>query len=100
MSTSARTPVGAAQRAGLFSQGKDQPEGKYGDGDKSVGPGSPTSARNELQDIYGVKGADEDPLQLEHMLGFAGNFQKTVLCIPNDENAYVKRYISHKIIYL
>ena len=31
------------------------------------------------------------PLQLEHMLGFAGEHRKTILAFPDNENLYVKR---------
>lgn len=33
---------------------------------------------------------DNSPLQLEHMLGYAGNYRKTVLAISSNENLYVK----------
>lgn len=34
---------------------------------------------------------DNDPLQLEHMLGYAGEYRKTILALPGHENIYVKR---------
>jgi hypothetical protein len=40
---------------------------------------------------YGPQEDDGNPLQLEHMLGFAGNYRKTVLASPVDENVYIKR---------
>jgi WD40 repeat protein len=33
---------------------------------------------------------DSDPLQLEHMLGYAGDFRKTVLALPGSDQLYVK----------
>jgi hypothetical protein len=37
---------------------------------------------------------DSDPLQLEHMLGYAGDFRKTVLALPGSDQLYVKRFVS------
>ncbi len=36
---------------------------------------------------------DTDPLQLEHMLGYAGEYRKTVLALPGHDQLYVKRFI-------
>jgi WD40 repeat protein len=33
---------------------------------------------------------DMNPLQLEHMLGYAGDFPKSILAVPNNENLIVK----------
>ena len=38
------------------------------------------------------------PLQLEHMLGYAGNFHRTVLTLPGNENLYVKSCSSLVVI--
>lgn len=44
-----------------------------------------------LHDQYGLSGGEEsDPLQLEHMLGYSGDHRKTVLCMPNDDQLFVK----------
>ena len=45
---------------------------------------------------FDATGADgkaeyEDPLQLEHILGYAGNYSKTILALPGDENVFIKR---------
>ena len=34
---------------------------------------------------------DMNPLQLEHMLGYAGHFPKSILSIPNNENLIVRK---------
>lgn len=33
-----------------------------------------------------------NPLHLEHMLGYSGDYKKTLLASPSDENVYFKRY--------
>ena len=38
------------------------------------------------------KTENDDPLQLEHMLGFSGNYKSTLCAIPFNENMYIKRY--------
>lgn len=34
---------------------------------------------------------DYDPLQLEHIIGYAGDSHHTVLSIPTNENLFIKR---------
>ena len=82
---SARSARGASERQDLFGpangtginlEQKNSSEGKQGQYDEG--------------DANGIVFPDKDPLQLEHMLGFAGNYRSTVLCLPNDESTYVK----------
>ncbi len=63
---------------------------------------SPNAKQRELADTYGLgessKDEDkeyQDPLQLEHILGYAGDYRRTILCLPGNENLYVKRYSLH-----
>jgi hypothetical protein len=37
------------------------------------------------------KTENDDPLQLEHMLGFSGNHKSTLCAVPFNENMYIKR---------
>lgn len=85
---SARAPIGSSNRADLFSARGDVKSGM-------------NSARSEAKSQLDEKGHDDkeygsvdesDPLQLEHMLGFAGDFRKTVLTSPFQENVFIKRY--------
>lgn len=34
--------------------------------------------------------SENNPLQLEHMLGYAGDYKKTVIAVPSNENLYIK----------
>jgi hypothetical protein len=53
---------------------------------------SPEEKDRNVRDQYGLANAEEaDPLQLEHMLGYCGDYRKTVLCMPNDENMFIRR---------
>lgn len=96
---SARTPVGASNRADLFS-GRSNQLGSARDSGKQLPPSSlPNSARDGGR--YGYEGkeadeltaasADDDPLQLEHMLGYTSDFSRTVFMFPHNENMYMKR---------
>lgn len=38
---------------------------------------------------------ENDPLQLEHMLGYAGEYRKTCIALPGNEQLYVKRFAMH-----
>jgi hypothetical protein len=81
---SSRT-VGASNRADLFSS-RDQVE-------KTVdGEFSPNAKQREISEAYGMDGTNnDDPLQLEHILGYAGDFRNTIICLPGNENLYIKR---------
>jgi hypothetical protein len=84
---SARNPVGASNRSDLFSSRSEV----------KLQNTEPVSTRDEnrrrLQDEYGTSDPEDDPLQLEHMLGYAGDFRKTVLTAPYDDNVYIKRFL-------
>jgi len=70
----ARAPVGAANRAELFSNDQDY------------------QGKNDEDKVFDDANSSGDPLQLEHMLGYAGDYRSTVLALPYDENLYIKRY--------
>jgi hypothetical protein len=111
--------IGAANKADLFTA-RSQPaatgaaimnpgsRGPTSAGAGGVGAGFPVpgssrsqasndenrlpSNRDRLQNEYNVVAEEDDPLQLEHMLGYSGNFRRTALGLPNRDNYYVKRY--------
>lgn len=44
-----------------------------------------------VRDQYGVGGNEEsDPLQLEHMVGYCGDYHKTVLFLPSNEQVFIR----------
>jgi hypothetical protein len=69
----------------------------YGNGGGPVpssAPAQPTEKEVNMRDQYGLQGGeDSDPLQLEHMMGFSGDYRKTLLCMPSNENLFARRYI-------
>ena len=67
---SSRTPIGATNRADLFGK-RDQ--------EQNPPDPEPTDGKNE-------------PLQLEHILGYAGDYRSTVIASALDEHFFVKRY--------
>ena len=107
---SSRGPVGASNRAELFSS-RDAPpvspsratpreSARMGEfvGGGTAGDFSPDARAREMKQTYGLSnvgiddGGDyDDPLQLEHILGYSGDYRKTILCVPGDENLFVKR---------
>jgi hypothetical protein len=49
---------------------------------------------------YGLSGAaDDNPLQLEHMMGYSGDFKHTVLAISHNENIFVKGQVDRAHSY-
>lgn len=68
---SARTPIGAANRADLFGRGQVEEEKGFAE---------------EATPIN-----DDGPLQLEHMVGYSGEYRGTVQFLPNNESIYVMR---------
>lgn len=79
---------GLTNRSDLFSARSE--EGKESKVDDAHDPRERDRQRRVEQ--YGVGEEDSDPLQLEHMLGYSGEFKRTVLMLPFDENSYIKRY--------
>eukprot|EP01036_Dinobryon_divergens_P045895 gene45895-61341_t len=70
---SARAPVGASNRSDLFGgHGHIENENKI---DPSANDDEPIG---------------DDTHQLEHMLGYAGEFRGVVLSLPHDESSYIK----------
>jgi hypothetical protein len=74
---SARSAVGATNRSDLFSARSDiqSTAREYKDQEDS----------GKQQDEM-----DNNPLQLEHMLGYAGSYRKTIVTSPCDENTFLK----------
>jgi len=66
---SSRAPVGATNRADLFGK-RDE--------DQIPRDPEPDDGKNE-------------PLQLEHILGYAGDYRNTVVASALDEHYFVKR---------
>ena len=74
---SARRPEGAMGRPELF-----QAAAKVGQVDAKQVP--------ERSEFKGDTKDDDEPLQLEHMMGYSGKHLGTVVAMPNDENRFVK----------
>jgi len=80
---SARAPLGATSRPDLFhsarSETKSQIESKQAE------------QKENFNTDYGIEGdADDSPLQLEHMIGFSGDFRRPVVMSPSNENLFVR----------
>ena len=97
---SSRGPVGASNRSELFSSrtGSALGGGAQVQVASKSDEFSPNAKQRELADTYGLGNpshAEEkgyrDPLQLEHILGHAGDYRRTILCLPGNETLYVKR---------
>lgn len=79
---SARAAVGVSNRAGLFEN------------EAPGAPGAepqPEDEHHKMHEVLGTPRPDEDPLQMEHMIGYAGLYKNTVIAVPNRENTFVKR---------
>jgi predicted phage-related endonuclease len=68
-----RAPIGASNRADLFTSSKNDNTSNH------------TAQESEVDRLD-----DSNPLQLEHMLGYAGDYKNTLIAFPHDENYYVK----------
>jgi hypothetical protein len=47
-----------------------------------------------VNDEYGVD-PEDNPLQLEHIMGFTDTFRHTVVMSPTDENIFFKRCVCY-----
>jgi hypothetical protein len=81
---SARAPVGASSRAELFvsARGKEE-ESKSG-----LPNDIPADSNFGVQEF---KDDDQGPLQVEHMMGYAGDYRQTVVASVTNENVLIKR---------
>ena len=95
MSARAQPKAGGAQnRPDLFESARDHKSGRpesVRKDDEEMDKLDPASRDQELHEMYGAGSVDEDPLQLEHMIGFNGGNQRAVLALPNHDGKYVKR---------
>jgi hypothetical protein len=99
---SSRAPVGASNRSNLFSSRKENEPNSSGGRTSATQRASSEiddyepaiqQRDREMEEAYGMEPIDQDPLQLEHMLGFAGEYRRTILAMPGDDNLYIKWYI-------
>ena len=67
-------PSGASNRADLFISAR-----KAEDNDVSA-------ERND----FDLDDDDQNPLQIDHVMGYAGDFRQTILALNSSENIYVK----------
>lgn len=75
MAMSAR---GASARADLFES--DTPKQVVEEVDEGI----------PMNEVLGTPRPEDDPLQLEHMIGYAGLFKHTVIAVPNRSNVFIK----------
>lgn len=94
---SARSATGISERGELFT-----PKGEIYNDSKEAnisqneskeqlqGDFSPEAKKRQADVAYGIDNHKEDPLQLDHMLGYNGNYRRTLLMHPIDENCFIK----------
>ncbi len=73
-----RSATGASNRSDLFSARSDA---------QSTARESKYDEYEQPQEVVD----DQNPLQLEHMLGYAGDYRRTILASPSHENIFMKR---------
>jgi hypothetical protein len=77
---SARSATGASHRSDLFSARSEINTGRESKYDEYDGK------QQEPTD-------EQNPLQIEHMLGYAGDYRKTILASPSEEGVFMKRSV-------
>lgn len=99
-----RQPVGATNRSDLFgnggSSGRDKAAlsgGRVSGRSNNGGNITPHQGQMPFQkDDHGFveeklpEPRTDDPLQLEHIVGYSGNFRKTILNLPHDPDRFVR----------
>jgi hypothetical protein len=88
---SARGIGGAQNRPDLFESARGHSERNEAKEDVEMDNLDPAARDDELHELYGAGHIDEDPLQLEHMIGFNGDNHNAVMTLPNTDGQYVKR---------
>ena len=86
-------PGGAQTRPDLFesARGSGRSARNEQKEDAEMDALDPAARDEELHEMYGAGKMDEDPLQLEHMIGFNGDNKNNVLMLPNTDGSFVKR---------
>jgi hypothetical protein len=81
---------GASARSDLFASARSEYSGS--DSGRKPPPAEDSFVEEKfIADQYGLSPDTEDsPLQLEHMMGYSGDFRRTVLAVPRCDNLYVK----------
>ena len=67
-------PSGTSNRADLFSSAR------------KVESNDASPERNE----FDLEDDDQNPLQIDHVMGYAGDYPQTILALNSNENTYVK----------
>lgn len=84
-------PVGTSSRSELFSARENYCEEKS-DFAQPDEYDKITSAREKQRvEDYGMGNEEDDPLQLEHILGFSTEYKRTVIALPGEGSRYLKR---------
>lgn len=81
---------GAANHPEIFYPQSSRTEGKIEDQEELQDDYSPELQDKILHDTYGAGDASDDPLQLEHMIGFGGEFPFSVINLPLNDSLYAK----------
>lgn len=55
--------------------------------------GEPTPLPGNTPREPAFKVDDNDPLQLEHMIGYGGEYRKSLLAMPHEDFSYIKRSV-------
>jgi hypothetical protein len=82
---SARAPVGATNRSDLFTS-------RTGREEKDVYQPPPGESEPSHD--------NDSPLQLEHMLGYSGDYKFSLAVSRRDENVYYKGYVTVTDIFM
>lgn len=92
MTSRSQAAVSSARRAELFAQAGAEEKETDMSAKKPASSSSAqqTHAQEQLQQQEPGAEEDESPLQLEHILGFAGEFRGNCVLIPGKDNFYVK----------
>jgi hypothetical protein len=89
---SARGPVGASNRADLFTARTDNKNNLNIENEgNNIG-----NENQQLRQEYGIN-ENDDPLQLEHLLGYSAEYKNTVMMMPRNENMFLKRFFNSQI---
>jgi hypothetical protein len=81
---------GATNRSELFVQNTGRSDSKINELEELKDDYSPEIQDKLLHETYGAGDASEDPLQLEHMIGFGGEFPFSVITLPLNDSLFAK----------
>ena len=89
---SGRAPVGVSARLDLFQQSARVTDSLKPTSNQNIREETQNEAKLEEEKIYDEYGLnpDDSPMQLEHIIGYSGDYRGNTILSPKNENEFIR----------